>query len=126
MVLVMGSTVPTIGNGYNYLGRNGSRAAPQDLAHQAPAQPARPRARGRRLHAPSELPGDRPLTAERADGPAPRRAARGAAARAQPAAARRRLRADLLAAPAGGARAGPRRARPAAAQPRAVPGDRRR
>src|SRR4051795_11583013 len=101
MVLVMGSKVPARGNGINYLAGNGNRTTAQDLADEAPPQPARPRARGRCLHAPPELPRDRALTSERADGPAPRRAARSPAPRTQPHAARRRLRPDLLAAPAG-------------------------
>src|SRR3954453_14643340 len=117
MVLVMGSKVPATGNGDNYLRRNGNRPTSQDLADQAAPQPARPRTRGRRLHAPPELPRDRPLAPERADGPAPRRAARGPAARAQPDAARRRVRAGLLAPPAPGARADQGCARPAPAQP---------
>src|SRR5690348_8867054 len=122
MVLVMGSKVPAPGNEDNYLRRNGNRATPQDLAHEAPPQPARPRARGGRVHAPSELPRDRALAAQRADGPTPRRAARGPVARAQSDAARGRVRAGLLAAAAGGARAGEERPPSAPAQPRAVPG----
>src|SRR4051812_46376802 len=102
MVLVIGSKVPVGGNVINYLRRNGNRATPQNLANQAPPQPARPRARGRGLHAPPELSRDRALAAERADGHAPRRAARRPAARAQPDAAGRRLRAGLLAEAAGG------------------------
>src|ERR1700712_3978429 len=100
MVLVMGSKVPARGKRINYLSGNGNRTTAQDLADQAPPQPARPRARGGGLDAAPELPRDRALTSERADGPASRRAARSPAEGAQPDAARRRLRADLLAAPA--------------------------
>ena len=67
----------------------------RDWRQRAAAQPARPGAGGRDLDEASELRRDRPLAAEPGDGAAPRRPARGAAARAQPAAAGGRLRAPL-------------------------------
>ena len=105
----------------------GNRPPAQDLASQAPPQPARPRARGRRLHAPPELRRDRPLAPEREDGPAPRRAARRAAARAQPAAARRRAtRPSTRSARWSPSWSRSRTRSTSCSEPRAVPGDRRR
>ena len=93
------------------------------LAAAAPVEPARARVRGRRLDEAPELPRDGALAAEPGDGAAPRRAARGPAARAERAAARRGLRADLrraLARGAGAAGRAPHR-RPRAEGPRALP-----
>ena len=122
----MAGTLAPRGKCFNYLRGNGRRTTHQDLAHAKAPQPARPRARGRRLRAPSELRGDRTQQAQRADGPAPRRAPRGPAQRTQPDAAGRGLRAGLRAAAARRARARPGQAgaRPAAQGARAVPGRR--
>src|SRR4051812_48390626 len=68
----------------------GRPAAP--LALVAPHEPARPRHAGRGVAAPPELRRDGSLPTEPGAGPAPRGAPRRAAARAQRAAHRRRLR----------------------------------
>ena len=75
--------------------RRPRRRAPARLAPAPAPEPARPRARGGRVGAPPELRRDRPLAAERGDGPAPGRAARRAAARPQRAAAGGGLRARV-------------------------------
>ena len=98
--------------------------APARLAPPPSPEPARPRARGRRLGAPPELRRDGPRAPERGDGPPPRRPARRAPARAQRAAARGGLRAGLRRALPRRARdgAGARGDRPRARRPRAAPG----
>src|SRR6478735_10894591 len=97
---VMAGTLTPRGKWFNYLRGNGRRTTHQDLAHAKAPQPARPRTRGGRLRAPSELRGDGTQQAERADGPPSRRAPGGPAQRTQPDAVGRGLRAGLRAAAA--------------------------
>ena len=67
-------------------GSNLSRRSSARMAAAPPHEPARPRGRRRDLHPPPELCRKRPRAAVTRDGAASRRAARGAAARPQPAA----------------------------------------
>ncbi len=104
-------------------GTQSRRPAAAVLARAAPHEPARPRHRGGRHAAPRELRRERAREPEPRDGPDAGPRARRAAARAQPGAARRGLRAAV---PRDRARrrgdgAGPRRAGTGARAPRALP-----
>src|SRR3984885_5003865 len=93
------------------------------LAPAPQPQPARTRPRGRRLVAARELPRDRPRPPEPRDGPAPGRAPRHSAPRAQPPPARGGLRPAVRGALARGAGDGarPPGPRPVPPRPRALP-----